>query len=261
MNGLSNVFSKRHIRNTHIQGILPMKEYTYIGEELDLFAGATNWKSYFGKVIGPLIFGNVLEVGSGIGSTSQILCNSSQTSWTCLEPDRKLIGRINERFSVLPLPIPSRIVEGDIHQAPDDVRFDTILYIDVLEHISDDQNELRSASALLNERGRLIVLSPAHEWLYTAFDDAVGHCRRYSKRMLRELAQPAGLEVEKIFYLDCAGLLASAANRLMLRSSMPTAAQLRIWDKGLIPISRVFDPLTFGHVGKSVVAVYKTYYL
>jgi hypothetical protein len=60
-------------------------------------------------------------------------------------------------------------------------------------------------------------------------------------------------------YLDCAGLILSVANMLLLRQSMPTKAQLRFWDHWIVPISRVLDKLLLYSVGKTIIAVWATY--
>jgi len=132
--------------------------------------------------------------------------------------------------------------------------FDTIIYIDVLEHIEDDREELKLASARLRTNGRLIVLAPAHQCMFTAFDTALGHFRRYSRPALQEIS-PAGLRLELIRYLDCAGLSTSAAN-LLLRQPMPSAAQVRFWDQWIVPVSRVLDPVFSYSLGKSILAVW-----
>ena len=75
-------------------------------------------------------------------------------------------------------------------------RFDAVLYIDVLEHIEDDRGELERATRLLREGGYLIVLSPAHQWLFSPFDEAIGHFRRYDRRSLGAL-QPAGTALRR----------------------------------------------------------------
>jgi len=100
------------------------------------------------------------------------------------------------------------------------------------------------------------VLSPAHEFLFTPFDTAIGHFRRYSRASLRASA-PDTLRTEKLVYLDAAGMLASAANRLLLQSSMPTERQILTWDRLLVPISRLVDPIFAGRIGKSVLGVWR----
>jgi hypothetical protein len=135
-------------------------------------------------------------------------------------------------------------------------RFDTILYIDVLEHIEDDRIELQRAAAHLAVGGNIVVLAPAHAWLTTPFDNALGHFRRYNRRSLIE-AIPAGLICERIFYLDCVGMLASLGNRLLLNSAHPTPGQIRFWDRWMVPISTWLDPLTGFRLGKSIVGVWR----
>lgn len=112
------------------------------------------------------------------------------------------------------------------------------------------------AAARLKRGGALIVLAPAHPFLFTPFDRAIGHFRRYKRVSLREAA-PATLSVEKLIYLDAAGMLASAANRLLLQSAMPTERQILTWDRLLVPVSRLIDPLFAGRVGKSVLGVWR----
>src|SRR5262249_9818557 len=129
-------------------------------------------------------------------------------------------------------------------------------YIDVLEHIEDDRGEVARAAAHLVPGGRLVVLSPAHAWLYSDFDAAIGHFRRYDGKSLRALTPPS-LKVKSLRYLDSAGLAASGANRFLLRQSMPGRAQIAFWDKCLVPMSRVTDALSAGRLGKSVVAVWE----
>ena len=133
-------------------------------------------------------------------------------------------------------------------------RFDCILYVDVLEHIEDDRRELERASGHLAPGGSIVIVAPAHGWLYTPFDRAIGHFRRYSRTSLRAVV-PDRLEVTHMGYLDSVGMLASLGNRLLLRSASPSRAQIRFWDRILVPISRIVDPWLLHRVGKSVVAV------
>jgi SAM-dependent methyltransferase len=152
------------------------------------------------------------------------------------------------------LPDSVRVEVGTI-RGLEEASFDTILYVDVLEHIEDDRGELERAAARLRPGGRLVVLAPAHQWLFSPFDSAIGHFRRYTKRSLRELAPP-GLELTRLRYLDSVGLLASGANRFLLKSSSPNLGQIRFWDRVLVRASRMVDPLLAYSVGKSVLSVW-----
>ena len=232
-----------------------MESYSYVGSELEIFQHATRWKAYYARALRRLIVGDVLEVGAGLGATSRFLCDGRQQSWTCLEPDLSLHGQLEASFKARPLPCPARTVCGNLASLSMEERFDTILYVDVLEHIEDDRGELVASSARLRPGGHIIVLAPAHAALYSPFDKAIGHFRRYNKTSLLAVAPPA-LESHAAYYLDAAGMAASLANRLLLRASMPTDGQVMFWDKVLVPLSRVIDPLLAYSVGKSIVAIW-----
>ena len=228
---------------------------SYVGNELELFQHATRWKSYYARTVRRYLVGDVLEVGAGFGGTSRFLCDGRQRSWTCLEPDPALLRQLHDRFAAHPLPCPVRGVCGTVDALAADERFDAILYIDVLEHIEDDASELARSARRLRLGGHIIVLAPAHQSLYSEFDKALGHFRRYSKASLLAAA-PAALRSVEAFYLDTAGMAASLANRLLLRASMPTSGQIMFWDRVLVPVSRVVDPVLARSVGKSVVAIW-----
>jgi SAM-dependent methyltransferase len=229
--------------------------YLYPGAELDLFAHARNWKRYWVSSL-PVLRGDVLEVGAGIASNTSLLIGPEIRNWYCLEPDRGLLDRLRERIAADPALARCHALGGTVADLDPAQRFDAVIYIDVLEHIEDDEQEVRAAAAHLAPGGRLVVLAPAHNWLYTEFDRAIGHCRRYSKASLARVTPP-GTTLERLFYLDAAGLLASAANRLLLKQRMPNASQIRFWDGVLVPCSRIVDAITFHSIGKSVVAIWK----
>lgn len=233
-----------------------MSDFTYVGSELELFADVHNWKRYWSNYIRRFVGKNVLEVGAGIGSNTRFLDTGGNGRWVCLEPDAELLARLADKLRKTPRPQPYDTVCGTL--ATLDVReyFDTIIYIDVLEHIEDDRAELERAAAHLHPGGHLIVISPAHQWLFTPFDEAIGHYRRYNRPALLAIA-PKALDVERIKYLDSIGLAASIANRLFLRQSMPTRAQLRMWDTWMIPASRIVDKFLLFFAGKSIVAIWR----
>jgi SAM-dependent methyltransferase len=232
-----------------------VSEFKYIGSELELFAAVWNWKAYWSRQIRPFLKGDILEVGAGIGSNTRFLDPGGPGRWVCLEPDPELTAQLvlNSQETK-----PRRALEtvcGTLESLADQ-QFDTILYVDVLEHIENDREELNQAASHLRPGGHLIVLSPAHQRLFSPFDAAIGHFRRYNRPMLRAIS-PARLRLERMRYLDCAGLILSAANMLLLRQSMPTKAQLRFWDQWIVPVSRVLDQLLLYSVGKTIIAVWR----
>jgi SAM-dependent methyltransferase len=233
-----------------------MGDYHYLGAELDVFAHARNWKQYLAAQMAPFVFGDVLEVGAGIGAVTQALAMLPRRTWTCLEPDAGLAQRLNAAVGASAGTSHISVVTGALRDLPSAPSYDCILYVDVLEHIEDDRAEVAAAVGLLRSGGHLIVLCPAHNWLYTPFDQAIGHYRRYGRRRFESL-QPPSASIVRMRYLDSVGLVASLGNRLFLRSASPTGAQVRFWDKVLVSASKLLDPLLAYRVGKSILGVWR----
>jgi hypothetical protein len=247
-------FQNNRTRSSSQEG--EIMSYVYIGTELDLFASAHNWKTYVRRQVSNYLGRQVLEVGAGHGGTTRVLCGPGPERWVCLEPDSSLADRLIASISAGELPDCCEPRIGTLADLDGGDLFDTILYMDVLEHIADDHAEMLRAADQLQAGGHLIVLAPAHQWLFTPFDDSIGHFRRYTKTTLRA-AGPPGLALERLLYLDSIGMLASLGNRLVLKSSMPNPAQIAVWDRLMVPLSRLFDPILGYSLGKSVLAVWR----
>lgn len=229
----------------------------YMGTELEMFAGATNWKAYLARQMSGFVRGRVLEVGAEIGANIALLFNQNVEHWLALEPDAQLAAEIEARRTRHEIPGQCHVVVGTIMDLPPTGQFDTIVYIDVLEHIADDRGEVARAAGRLAPGGRLIVLSPAHQYLFSPFDCAVGHVRRYDATSLSSLT-PANCRIKRLRLLDSAGFFLSLGNRLVTKSAIPTHAQIGLWDKVFVPVSRMLDPLTGYRFGKSILLVWQT---
>jgi len=233
-----------------------MSEIDYAGSELELFREAAHWKRYWSRVIAPFVGARVLDVGAGIGATAVVLATRPYERWLALEPDAAQaheIERVRDRGDI---PSHYEVRAGTSDDLGERERFDTILYIDVLEHINDDRGELGRVARHLEPGGSIVVLAPAHEFLYTAFDRSIGHFRRYDRASLVRIAPP-GCTIAFCRYLDSAGMLASLANRVLLRQAAPTRGQILFWDRVLVRSSLVLDEITFGRVGKSIICVFR----
>lgn len=231
-------------------------DFEYIGSELEIFRHATNWKNYYGRLIRPFFGRDVLEVGAGIGATTESLATGAENRWICLEPDAQMAAEIERKRAAGELPANCEIITETLAELGADEKFDSILYIDVLEHIEEDAREVQLAMQHLKDDGHLIVLAPAHQFLYTPFDKAIGHFRRYNKKMLEALI-PDDLKQIKLIYLDSIGAFASLGNKLALGQSMPSLGQILFWDRRLVPLSVFFDPLTRFGAGKTVLGIWQ----
>jgi SAM-dependent methyltransferase len=231
-------------------------ELNYVGGELELFAHAERWKAYLASTFRSHVRGDVAEVGAGLGAFTKLFLSAHTRSWSCIEPDPELLDTL--RVALAPSISAGRVrcIGGTLDDVESSTRFDCMLYIDVLEHIFDDRAELARAAQHLAPGGSLVVMSPAHEFLFSAFDQAIGHHRRYDIDSLSRVA-PSELLCESIHYLDAVGMLASLANRFLLKQSQPTRAQIQLWDRRMVPLSRRLDPLLGHRLGKSILGIWR----
>jgi SAM-dependent methyltransferase len=224
----------------------------YVGGELPLFLEARNFHRYYLDLFEPWLRGRVLEVGGGLGALTESLLERDVGAITVCEPDVELAARLAERVGCR-----ADVVVGGLRDVPPDRgAFDAVLYVDVLEHIEDDQAELVAAVGRLSPGGALLVGGPAHDWLFSSFDAAIGHHRRYDRGRLRALiAGCPTLDLVRFAYFDCLGVLLSLGNRWIGDQRMPSPRQIQFWDRLVLPMSRHLDRLLAHRVGKSFVAV------
>ena len=230
------------------------EKYKYPGDELSLFQNATHWKTYFSRIIRPYLKGTVLEAGAGIGGTTTLLNDGSSSKWVLMEPDAGLSKILQQKIESKDLPSNTSLQTGTI----DDIagKYDTILYIDVMEHIEADKIEMHKAASRLNEGGHIVILSPAFPLLYSPFDKAIGHYRRYTRETISRIS-PDGLQLVHNRYYDSVGFFASLMNKLIFRQHYPTLSQVMFWDKWMIPVSTIMDKIILHSFGKSIISVWE----
>ena len=230
--------------------------YEYEGSELQLFKNAVQWKAYWASRVRSFVHGRVMEVGAGIGSNIPYYMNDRVTELLAVEPDGRLCELLTAKMSAAYPQLSVGSLHGTLSDVEQESRWNSILYIDVIEHIENDRDELSRAARYLSPGGFLCVLVPAHQHLYSPFDKSVGHFRRYSRSMLRTLTPP-GCSLGSLRYLDSVGYLASLANKTILKQSIPTESQILFWDRVLVTASRVVDVVTANRIGKSLLAIWR----
>ncbi|HEY4270886.1 MAG TPA: class I SAM-dependent methyltransferase [Candidatus Udaeobacter sp.] len=187
----------------------------------------------------------MLDFGAGIGTFSKPLRDRG-ADVTCLEPDPYLAdGLARAGFPVF----------GDLEQVPDS-SFEFIFALNVLEHIEDDQKTVCHLGKKLAKGGRLLVYVPAFDFLWTSLDDKVRHRRRYRRRGLKELVAKANLSVLESGYVDCLGFFAALGFRFFAnKNGHLTSHSVKLYDRYLVPASRVLDGLFSRLLGKNVYVV------
>jgi SAM-dependent methyltransferase len=193
----------------------------------------------------------VLEIGSGIGNLSQFLVDRASVVLTDTAPE--YLARLRERFGHLPSVEVMRLFLPHIEAPVAQRRFDTIVCLNVLEHVADDDLSLHAMTSLLDHHGRLILLVPALPGLYGSLDRALGHVRRYTSRELRTKFDRGGLRMRHLEYFNLAGLPGWWLTGRVLRREIIPAASLRVFD-ALVPLFRLERFLPW-RLGQSLIAI------
>lgn len=180
----------------------------------------------------------VLEVGAGTGNITQfLLAGNRQVVATDVIANYRdeLKSRFAEQanFEVGSFDL-NRAAPASLKENP----FDTVVCLNVLEHIEDDGFALQQMATTLKPGGHLALLVPAHRVLHGAFDDAVGHFRRYSKRQLRTSLETNGFKVRSLRYFNCAATIPWYINGRLLRRAYLPNEQVSLADK-LVPLLKM----------------------
>jgi SAM-dependent methyltransferase len=215
---------------------------------------APNYADWTFSLLAPYVTGQVLEVGCGVGIfTERIASRCRFERLLSIDVSPEAVAYCRGHFSEPRLTIEradAREIEG---------AFDTIVCMNVLEHIREDDAVLKRFVRLLNLTGRLFLLVPAHQWLYTSWDQFTGHYRRYSKRRMRALIDRAAdgesLQLSQ-FYFNMMGALGYWFVYGMLGKAPQTSVtgQISSFDKWIVPIQRRIEPRTVPF-GLSLVSV------
>ena len=220
----------------------------YPGAELDKFDKATIWRKYVFLLIKKFIKGSVLEVGAGIGSFTDNY-KHKVNSLVLSEIDPQNLEVIKKRFPEEKFSFTNKFTK-DLNQ-----KFDSIMYLNVLEHIEKDNDEIIKALEKLKKNGFLIILVPAHNKLYSKFDKAVGHFRRYEMNFFKNL-EIENSKKHKLIYLDAMGYFLYFLNKFFFKEEVyPSKLKIFIWDKIFTPMTIFLDKILMHKFGKNILYV------
>jgi SAM-dependent methyltransferase len=215
----------------------PSTTFDYASDELDAMARASNyydwildaWRPYLGRV--------VVEFGAGIGTFSAHLLREPLERLFLVEPARTLGGRLEARFHGDGR---VRVMRGILEHVQDELRLsgvDSIVGVNVLEHIDDDIATLRAARDILVPGGRLLIFVPAFRFLYGSMDRTFGHVRRYTKPDLAAKLAGLGFQILCSRYMNLLGVVSWLVAGRVLRQRTLSPGAVALADRTLIPLS------------------------
>lgn len=235
------------------------EHWKYEGRELESMWVAKNYRRWILRRLDSFIGQRIVEVGAGDGSFSELLLERKPQSLTSIEPSANMFPLLIKKLQQIDpdrsvQAIQSTLVNAAL-QYPEIGEPDSIVYINVLEHIEDDQSELHTANAMLASGGRVLVFVPAHEWLMSRFDRKLGHYRRYSRESLTAKFKSAGFRICFSAYFDMLGIFPWWLKYRILQSEEMEVSLVRAFDSFGVPLSRAFDSITNFRIGKNVIVI------
>jgi glycosyltransferase involved in cell wall biosynthesis len=207
-------------------------------EILDRLNRAPRFTRWMADAILPYVGHQVLEIGAGIANMSVHLMPRSLYWATDVNPH--YLERLGSLRSTRPYMRVGHVDAADIATYPTGQHFDTVVCLNVVEHITDDVGTLRNIWQALEEGGRAIVLVPFGPKLYGTLDEVLEHCRRYTEEQLIDVGRRAGFRVEAMIRFNRPGVIAWWLNGKVLRRRTFGLAQIRLLNL-LTPAFRLMD--------------------
>jgi SAM-dependent methyltransferase len=223
----------------------------YPGKELDAMSFALNYHRWIVDEFEPYLGATVAEVGAGVGSVSRLLLGTRLKRLVAFEPSANMYPFLEKE---LRYEARARAVNDVFGLKYVTEGFDTIVYINVLEHVRDDRSELSHAFETLKPGGHLLLFAPALVWLYSDFDRNAGHVRRYMKATLSGLVRDVGFTLLRARYFDIAGIIPWYVKYVLLRTSMDSAS-VSLYDRLVVPIMRRIESVVTPPIGKNLLLI------
>ena len=245
-----------------------------VGHSLAVLASVEHYNRWIFNQFNRLIGQEVLEVGAGIGNITQFLLDRRRV--VCLEPSVPFADYLRQRLAegwhgdVVCRHAESadpghgdkqrrhatvQVLDRTIQDCPAEDfpagQFDTVLCLNVLEHIGDDVDALVRMRRMLKPGGRAIVLVPALPCIYGPIDQAMGHLRRYTLGSLKQAFDRAGLVVERGRYMNLAGVLGWWWYNRVLRKRRISGGAARLFNR-MVPLLSILDRFNPLPIGQSV---------
>lgn len=226
------------------------------GLEDDAGASQRRYRAFQLELIRPYVGRSLLEVGAGLGEFAAEVTGLERHVVTDVDP--AAVASLSRRFADRPT-VEARVLDlaGDLEEQVGDP-VDTVLAINVLEHIDDDAEALRRMAALVVPGGRVVMWVPGYMRLYGEFDRAVGHVRRYTPTTLGDAFERAGLTPLDIKPVNFLGAIAwwLAVRRGGIGKQKP--GLVRLYDRFVVPTTRLVERRVTPPFGQSVLGVAAT---
>jgi glycosyltransferase involved in cell wall biosynthesis len=201
---------------------------------------ARSFNRWMYRRIAPYVGRSVLEAGCGIGNLTELLLESDRLVVSDFDPF--YVEMIHRRFGHLEnfQALTMDLARGDDYAPLAGLSLDTIICLNVLEHIDEDEEVLGHFHRTLRPGGHAIILVPQHPWLYSPTDRTLGHVRRYTEAELHAKLTRAGFEVVDQFGFNRLGTLGWYVSGKLLGRSHLSVGQMKVFNR-ILPLARLVE--------------------
>jgi len=222
--------------------------FEYSGRDLEAMAFAENYHNWILEEFRPFIGKRIIEAGAGSGNFSSILLELPVEKLFAFEPSSEMFALLQEKFSEN-----SRVsLFNECFNPsllPVNCVFNSLIYVNVLEHVENDKKELEICYKSLPSKGCLLIFVPALPCLYSTLDRQLGHFRRYKRNNLNKIVTNAGFRIITSRYFDMPGALAWYLNFKLMNQTL-SPEKVRLYDRLIVPILKKLETLKSPPFGK-----------
>lgn len=225
-----------------------------LDQSLDLLADTYNYNHWIYSLCRPFLGDSICEIGAGIGNLTRFFLSADRV--VAVEPETKYTDALHA--------LAARHLNLDVqHAALADyaaapvAACDSVLCVNVLEHIEDDAEAVGSLGRCVKPGGNVILYVPASPWSFGRLDEKLGHFRRYNKKMIRRLARQCGMRIDALRYVNFIGALGWCWRSRILKTEVIDHADARFVDR-LVPYLSAMERIVPPLFGQSLFVVLKT---
>ena len=228
-------------------------ERKYYGKDLEAMSFAQNYHKWILEEFIPYLGEHVAEVGAGMGNFSDFLLGTDIKYLVAFEPSDNMFSSMEKKFANNNnVDVIKAFFEDQSCHYKD--TFDSVCYVNVLEHVENDREALSHAYKSLHHKGHILIFVPALSFLYSNLDKKLGHYRRYSKKELIEVVTSVGFSIKKVKYFDMVGIIPWYIAFVLLNRTIKES-NVSMYDKLAVPIMKKVDRVITPMIGKNLVLV------
>ena len=227
----------------------------FVKTDLEQMTRAVNYLEYQYQMIKPYLGKRVMEIGSGIGTFTTRLLRIAEIV-VGIEPNRncfqKLQDELGDNQSLI---LVNKKIEECHAEELESYRVDTIICLNVLEHIEDDSATIENFYRILKPGGKLLLVVPSPDWAFGVIDRAVGHFRRYSRNQLSGLIRKNGFHEVYARYYNPIGLVGWLWNGKVAGMVKQSDRQIYVFDRFIVPLQSLIEKGITFPIGQSLLHV------